>query len=208
MGRRDDVGTRQRCQRCRERRERCSCCVGSDSQVHIAAQVKAEISHGKNALCASGSCRKQQEKQTGCFGCVSNGVWQTSQGTCTLSASFCCSFTALGLPQLLTALMYPQLLTALGAVVEITEGGGHSGNFLIAFLLWSQLAEILLQIMGAVVVRFGREVCVVLQKFVANKTIIRKLREKDDYGSGYLMTNLVSVGRHDLWIKVSRNLWL
>lgn len=104
--------------------------------------------------------------------------------------------------------MYPQLLTALGAVVEITEGGGHSGNFLIAFLLWSQLAEILLQIMGAVVVRFGREVCVVLQKFVANKTIIRKLREKDDYGSGYLMTNLVSVGRHDLWIKVSHNLWL
>lgn len=102
--------------------------------------------------------------------------------------------------------MYPQLLTALGAVVEITEGCSHSGNFLIAFLLWSQLAEILLQIMGAVVVRFGKEVCVVLQKFEANKMIIRKLREKDDYRSDYLMTYLVNVGRHDLWIKVSGNL--
>lgn len=88
----------------------------------------------------------------------------------------------LGLPQLLTALIYPQLLTALRAAVAITEGWTHSGNFLIAFLLWSQLAEILLQIMG-VVVRFGKEVCVVLQKFAANKMIIGKLREKDDYRS-------------------------
>lgn len=60
--------------------------------------------------------------------------------------------------------------------------------------------------MGAVVVRFGKEVCVVLQKFEANKMIIRKLREKDDYRSDYLMTYLVNVGRHDLWIKVSGNL--
>lgn len=62
--------------------------------------------------------------------------------------------------------------------------------------------------MGAVVVRFGKEVCVVLQKFAANKMIIGKLREKDDYRSDYLMINLASVGRCDLWIKVSGNLWL
>lgn len=196
------MGTRQCCQRCRERRECCSCCVGSDSQVHVAAQVNAGISHGKNALCASGSCGRQEEKKTGCFGCVSNGVGQPSRGSCTSRLSV---LLPLGPPHLLTALMYPQLLAALGAVVEITRSS-HSGNFLIASLLGSQLAEILLQIMGAVVVRFGEEVCVVLQKFAANKMIIRKLREKDDYRSDYLMTNLVNVGRHDLWIKVSGNL--
>lgn len=62
--------------------------------------------------------------------------------------------------------------------------------------------------MGAVVVRFGEEVCVVLQTFAANKMIIRKLREKDDYRSDYLMTNLVNAGRHDFWITVCGNLWL
>lgn len=49
--------------------------------------------------------------------------------------------------------------------------------------------------MGAVLVRFGKEVCAVLQEFAANKMIIRKPREKDDYGSHYVMTNLVNVVR-------------
>lgn len=138
---------------------------------------------------------------------MSSDVGQPSQGSCTSRLSVHPSAAVLlplGLPQLLTALIYPQLLS----VVDITEGWSHGGNFLIAFLLWSQFAEILLQIMGAVVVRFGKEVCVVLQKFAANKMIIGKLREKDDYRSDYLMINLASVGRCDLWIKVSGNLWL
>lgn len=49
--------------------------------------------------------------------------------------------------------------------------------------------------MGAVVVRFGKEVCVVLQEFAANKMIIRKPRKKNDYRSDCLMTNLVNVVR-------------
>jgi len=49
--------------------------------------------------------------------------------------------------------------------------------------------------MGTVVVRFGKEVCMVLQELAANKMIIRKPREKDDYSSDYLMTNLVNVVR-------------
>ena len=80
-------------------------------------------------------------------------------------------------------------------LLAIAEGCSHSGNFLIAVLLWSQLAKILLHLMGAVVVRFGKEVCVVLQEFAANKMIIRKPREKDDYGSDYLTTDLVNVVR-------------
>jgi len=49
--------------------------------------------------------------------------------------------------------------------------------------------------MGAVVGRFGKEACVVLQDLKANKMIIRKPREKDDYRSDCLMTNLITVGR-------------
>lgn len=92
----------------------------------------------------------------------------------TLNTSLCCSFTAFGASSASHCLIYPQLLTALGAVVEFTEGWSHCGHFSIAFLLWSQFAEILLQIMGAVVVRFGKEAFVVLQKFAANKMIIGK----------------------------------
>ena len=80
-------------------------------------------------------------------------------------------------------------------LLAITEGCSHSSNFLIAILLWSQLAKILLHLMGTVVVRFGKEVCMVLQELAANKMIIRKPREKDDYSSDYLMTNLVNVVR-------------
>lgn len=111
-------------------------------------------------------------------------VWAAFSGILhlqTLSTSLCCSFTAFEASSASHCLDVSSASHALGAVMEITEGCSHSGNFLIAFLLWSQLAEILLQIMGAVVVRFGEEVCVVLQNFAANKTVIRKLREKDDY---------------------------
>lgn len=80
-------------------------------------------------------------------------------------------------------------------LLAIAEGCSRSGNFLIAILLWSQLAKKLLHLMGAVLVRFGKEVCAVLQEFAANKMIIRKPREKDDYGSHYVMTNLVNVVR-------------
>lgn len=45
------------------------------------------------------------------------------------------------------------------------------------------------------VVRFGKEVSVILQELEANKMMIRKPSEKDNYGSDYLMTNLVNVIR-------------
>lgn len=80
-------------------------------------------------------------------------------------------------------------------LLAITEGCSHRGNFLIAILLRSQLAKILPHLLGAVVVRFGKEVCVVLQELAANKMLTRKPREKDDYGSDCVMTNLVNVVR-------------